>query len=459
MEKPNIIFILTDQQRHDTCGSYGQELNVTPNLDKMAREGVLFTNAFTCQPVCGPARSCIQTGLYATETGCYTNGIALPLDAKTIAHYLSENGYEVGYVGKWHLASTIFRSKDITRKKAKFMIKPIPPERRGGYKDYWLAADLLEYTSHPFEGHLFDKDMNKVEFNGYRTDCLTDFVLNYLNSRKGDKPLFLFISYLNPHQQNDMNMFVGPKESKEKFKNYKIPGDLEDLEGDWQENYPEYLGCCHSIDKNLKKIQDELENMKLMDNTIIFYTSDHGCHFKTRNSENARDYEEEEYKRSCHDSSTHIPLVIKGPGFLGGKRITEFISLIDISSTLLRCAGIEPPKHMRGGPLQDLINGTAKNWPKEVFIQISESQIGRAIRTKKWKYSVKAPNKSGWLYSQSDVYMEDFLYDLENDIYERNNLVGVPDYIQVRAELAEILKRRMAEAGENIPEIIPKGSE
>lgn len=120
---------------------------------------------------------------------------------------------------------------------------------------------------------------------------------------------------------------------------------------------------------------------------------------------------------------------------------------------------MEPPKHMKGRQLQKLVNGTAESWPKQVFIQISESQVGRAIRTKKWKYSVKAPNKSGWLFAKSDTYMEDFLYDLENDIHERNNLVSDPQYAELRAGLAEVLKKKMIEAGENIPKIIPKASE
>ena len=448
MKKPNIIFILSDQQRHDTCGCYGQELNVTPNLDKMAEEGVLFTNAFTCQPVCGPARSCIQTGKYATETMCYRNGIALPISNKNIANYFSNNGYEVGYIGKWHLASTVMRSKEDIGKKCNYTMNPIPPERRGGYKDYWLAADLLEYTSHPYEGHLFDGDMEKVEFHGYRVDCMTDYVLDFLRSRSGDKPLFLFISYLEPHQQNDQQRFVGPKGSSETFRDFEVPGDLKGTEGNWKESFPDYLGCCHSIDKNLKRIQDELINLGLIEDTILFYTSDHGCHFRTRNAE---------YKRSCHDSSIHIPLIVKGPGFSGGK-INELVSLIDIPPTLLNCAGITPPKHMRGRTLQNLVNGTAKNWPEETFIQISETQVSRAIRTKKWKYSVRAPNKDGWLYAKSDTYMEDFLYDLENDEYETKNLVSHPDYIHVRAELAEILKRRMAETGEKTPQIIPNNS-
>ncbi|TFF89546.1 MAG: arylsulfatase [Promethearchaeota archaeon] len=449
MEKPNIIFIFTDQQRYDTCGCYGQELNVTPNLDKMAEQGVLFKNAFTCQPVCGPARSCLQTGRYATETMCYRNGIALPLDSKTIAYYFSEAGYEVGYIGKWHLASTVMRSKENVGKKCNYTISPIPAERRGGYKDYWLAADLLEFTSHPYEGHLFDKEMKKVDFKGYRTDCLTDFVLKYLNNCNSSKPLFLFLSYLHPHQQNDQERIVGPQGSGERFKNYKVPGDLEGTDGDWKDFFPDYLGCCNSIDYNLKRIQDTLGSLNMLDNTILFYASDHGCHFRTRNTE---------YKRSCHEASIHIPLVIKGPGFEEGQQIDELVSLIDLPPTLLRCAGINIPSHMRGRPLQELIFGDTRNWPKEVFLQISESQVGRAIRTEKWKYSIRAPSKSGWLYAQSDLYMEDYLYDLEHDLHEKNNLASDPAYAQIRAELADILKKKMAEAGENIPRIIPKSS-
>lgn len=446
MVKPNIIFILTDQQRYDTCGCYGQELNITPNLDKIAKEGVLFTNTFTCQPVCGPARSCIQTGKYATETMCYRNGIALPISDQNIANHFFKNGYQVGYIGKWHLASNIMRSKENIGKKFDFMTKPIPPELRGGYNDYWLASDLLEFTSNPYEGFLFDQDMNKVEFKGYRVDCLTDFVLNYLDSRNKDKPFFLFISYLEPHQQNDLNRFVGPKNTIEKFKKFKVPGDLEGTEGDWRENYPDYLACCHSIDINLGRIENKLRELNLINNTVILFTSDHGCHFKTRNAE---------YKRSCHESSIHIPLIIKGPGFSGGKKETELISLIDIPPTLLKCADIDIPKYMRGSPIQDLINGAAKKEQQEVFIQISESQVGRAIRTKKWKYSVRTPKKDGILYAKSDLYMEDLLYDLENDPFEKNNLINDPNYAKIRYELAEKLKNKMIEAGENIPTIIP----
>ena len=435
--KPNILFVFSDQQRWDTVGCYGQSLDVTPHLDQIAEKGVRFEYAFTCQPVCGPARACVQTGKYATETGCYRNDIALPLTEKTLAHYFSEAGYDVGYVGKWHLAST--GSKD------DYKIKPIPPERRGGYKDYWVASDLLEFTSHGYDGYMFDRDMKKVDFSGYRADCVTYYALDYLRDRDRENPFFLFISYLEPHHQNDRNRYEGPRGSKERFKDFAVPEDLVGTEGDWRESYPDYLGCCASLDHNVGRLLTELERQGIAENTVIFYTSDHGSHFRTRN---------DEYKRSCHDNSIRIPMIIYGPGFKGGRVISELTSLIDLPPTLLACGGIEPPENMQGRPLQQLIAGRA-DWPQTIFVQISESQVGRAIRTKQWKYGVVAPNKDGIADSSSDTYIERYLYDLCRDPAEKNNLIGKAKYREIAEQLAKTLSQKMSEAGEKEPEILP----
>jgi uncharacterized sulfatase len=442
MSKPNILFLFSDQQRWDTCGCYGQEMDITPNLDRLAAEGVRFEHAFTCQPVCGPARACLQTGKYATEMGCFRNGIALPLDETTVAHRLAGAGYEVGYIGKWHLAST----SGLGEANVDYRTKPVPPERRGGYADYWLASDVLEFTSHSYDGHMFNADMEKVTFppDRYRVDAQTDWVLKYLRTRTGEKPFFMFVSYIEPHHQNDHNCYEGPHGSKERFADYKVPGDLVDTEGDWRENYPDYLGCINSIDENLGRIRDELQKLGLAENTLILYTSDHGSHFRTRNSE---------YKRSCHEASIRIPMIACGPGFRGGKVIPELVSLIDLPPTVVTAGGIEPPTSMRGRPLQALVEGTATNWRQEVFVQISESQVGRAIRTERWKYGVTAPDKHGGRDPASDHYVEQYLYDLDADPFERNNLVADPAHAGLRAELAETLKRRMAEAGESVPTI------
>ena len=133
--RENIIFFFADQQRYDTFTP-----EIMPNLTKCAEDGAVFENTFTCQPVCGPARACLQTGVYATENGSYINAIPLNRDYKTLAEYLKESGYDTAYIGKWHLASGMGPTAPHYEKSA------VPKELRGGY-DYWMASDVLEFTS------------------------------------------------------------------------------------------------------------------------------------------------------------------------------------------------------------------------------------------------------------------------------------------------------------------------
>ncbi len=365
-------------------------------------------------------------------------------EEKTIAHTLSEADYDVGYLGKWHLAST----SRVPGHNVNYRDLPIPVERRGGYKDYWLASDVLEFTSHSYDGHLFDAQGKKREFTEgrYRVDAQTDWAIEYLKERDHNKPFFLFLSYIEPHHQNDHNCFEGPKGSKDKFATYSVPGDLAGTEGDWRKEMPDYLGCCWSLDQNVGRLMATLEEMGMTENTLVVYTCDHACHFRTRNSE---------YKRSCHDNAIRTPLIASGPGFTGGRVVKELVSLIDLPPTILAAGGVETPDHMAGRAIQPLAAGNARDWPEEVFVQISESQVGRAIRTKKWKYAVRAKGKKGGSVSGSDSYTEDFLYDLQNDPHERNNLVADSQFKAVRARLAEVLKQRMVDAGETEPEIHP----
>ncbi len=445
-KKANILFIFSDQQRWDTVSCYQDPIfeGLTPNLDRLAARGVRFEHSFTSQPLCGPARAVLQTGKWATQVGCFRNGIALPQTEKTIANYLSAAGYEVGYLGKWHLAST----HGMPTGNANYSRSPVPMERRGGYRDFWLASDVLEFTSHSYDGHMFDAQGRRREFpkGRYRVDAQTDWAIEYLKGRTSDKPFFLFVSYVEPHHQNDHNCFEGPKGSKDRFANYRVPGDLQGTKGDWRKEMPDYLGCCWSLDQNVGRLMDTLEQLGIADDTLVFYTSDHGCHFRTRNGE---------YKRACQDNAIRTPLIISGPGFTGGKVVEELVSLIDLPPTILTAGGVDVPDHMGGRALQPLVAGRARDWPREVFVQISESQVGRAIRTRKWKYSVRARGKSGVKVANSDVYTEDFLYDLDNDPSERHNLVADPRFRTVRAELAATLKRRMVEAGEVEPQILP----
>jgi len=436
---PNLLVLLSDQQRWDTLNCYGQPVETSPNLDRLAKAGVRFEHAFSCQPVCGPVRACLQTGKYATEVGCHVNNRRLPASETTLAHRLAAAGYETAYIGKWHLASCGPRGGPDD-----FQQRAVPPDRRGGY-DYWLAADVLEHTSHGYDGHMFDAQGRQRDFppGQFRVDVETDWVLEYLRSRTSDKPFFLFVSYLEPHQQNDHGHVEGPTDSKERFADFMPPSDLIDTDGEWRQEYPDYLGCVHSLDRNVGRIFDELTRLGLASETLLLYTSDHGCHFRTRTRT---------HKHSCHESSIRVPLIAHGPGFEGGKVVSQLVSLIDLPPTLLAAAGIETPAEMRGRPVQQLLVGPREDWPGEVFVQVSGSQCGRALRTSRWKYSARAPDKSGG-DPCSEVYVDDLLYDLQADPHERNNLVGQPGYEKIARSLRDRLRKRIVQAGEREPVI------
>lgn len=462
MPRKNIIVYLSDQQRADTLGCYGQKLDVTPVLDRLALDGVLFENAFTCQPVCGPARACLQTGRYTNRHGAHINDQGLRLDERTVAKIMSGAGYETAYVGKWHLAN------DIGNNNTQYATSAIPLERMGGYKDFIMVSEILELTSHGYDGYVFDKNGSKVEFIGYRTDCITDYAVHYLQNRKTDAPFLLFVSHIEPHQQNDHGRFEGPDGSKERFKNYEVPEDLlnGEYEGDWQENYPDYLGQCRKLDDNLGKIIATLKEQDIYDDTVIIFSSDHGCHFKTQDGE---------YKRNCFDSCLRVPLIISGGPFRGGIKVDKLVSNIQLPATILSLAGVQTPEDMIYEPLQESLEEDCR-YGDVVFYQISETQLARGIRTKRWKYCADAPHVQPYMCMDeifstaqyydllrkcmpgSDSYIEKYLFDLEEDPYEKNNLVADDSLSGVRAELAGILCDCMRRAGEAVPDIYPYGT-
>jgi arylsulfatase A-like enzyme len=204
------------------------------------------------------------------------------------------------------------------------------------------------------------------------------------------------------------------------------------------------------LDEALGRLLDALKSLDLLENTVVLFTSDHGNHFKTRNAE---------YKRSCHESSIRVPTAICGPGFDGGGRIPQLVSLLDLPPTLLDAAGLPIPEQMQGRSVLPLLRGEREGWPEEVFIQISESQIGRALRTPRWKYSVVAPGQNGNSAPGADRYVEEYLYDLHADPHELQNLVHVAAYAAVKTSLRARLIERMVAAGESAPVVEPAQEE
>jgi arylsulfatase A-like enzyme len=434
-EQPNIIVFFTDQQRHDTTGAAGSTLDLTPNFDRMASEGTHVANSFTCQPVCGPARSCLQTGLYATQTGVWHNGIALKDGQRTLAHHFNDAGYDTGYIGKWHLMPQKYHGH-------------VPREGQGGYNT-WLGANLLEFVSDAYDLHFWNQDGNEHKLPGYRVDGQTDAAIRYISDER-NKPYFLFLSYIEPHHQNSSDNYPAPVGYEQRYAGAQLPPDLAKLGGSAPQHWPGYCGMIKRLDEALGRLFDALRSLDQLDNTIVLFTSDHGNHFKTRNNE---------YKRSCHEASIHVPTAVCGPGFNGGGRIQKLVSLVDLPPTLLDAAGIKVPAEMVGRSILPLLRGgEGADWPEAVFVQISESHTGRCVRTERWKYSVRCPEKSehGKPVSKpdADVYEDDFLYDLRADPWEQTNLISTPNFRDVVADMRKRLVAHMTAIGEKTPRIV-----
>ena len=450
-KRPNILLVISDQYRWDFVCGYGRNpMDFTPNLDAMLRRGTAFENAFTNQPLCSPARSCLFTGQYATQTGVWKLGFGLRPGATTLATVLRAAGYSTNYIGKWHLAPNSHNDPASHGY--------VPPQYRGGFDDLWQASNELELTSHAYQGTMWDGAGNPMTFDGiYRVDYLTDLAVKFLR-QKQEKPFLLVLSQLEPHQQNDLNGFAPPKGYDEKFRNPYVPPDLRPFPGDWPFQLANYYGDCKSIDESMGKIFQTLREQNLEDNTIVIFVSDHGCHFRTRNTE---------YKRSPQDSSTHVPLIIQGPGFNHSRKISEMVGLVDLAPTLLAALGLPVPATMQGKNFLPLLTDAAARaaWQNEIFIQVSESETARALRTPEWTYVALAPDANQGADAGSANYQDYQLYNNAADPAQIINLAGRSDppglvhYFGNRSirkitdELRERLLARMEAAGEARPQI------
>jgi arylsulfatase A-like enzyme len=454
-QRPNVLIIHADQMRWDAVGAYGlNPMGLTPNLDAMAKRGVLFAQAISNQPVCAPSRACLWTGQYSCQHGVWRNGIGLAHDATTIATALRQQGYTANYIGKWHLA------KDTKG--------PVPAEDRGGFLDLWQASNVLEFTSHPYEGDLYDGDGKPIHFaDTYRVDFMTQLAVDFLTHR-GKEPFLLAVSYIEPHYQNDMISAIAPKGYAARYANPFVPHDLRFFPGDWPNQLPEYYGCIARIDEAVGSILATLKKLGLEENTIVVFTSDHGCHFRTRNTE---------YKRSAHESSVHVPLIIQGPKFNRSRVVQELVGMVDITPTILDAVGVPIPSSIQGRSALSLVEGNAEGWRNEVFIQTAEWMVGRALRTEQWTYVVGAAKQHGQKpsdpaerYTQhapqnltggstpapfSDHYAEYQLYDLYSDPHQLLNLAGRDGTLEIAESLRQRLVSRMEESGDKVAEISP----
>lgn len=438
-QKPNIVIIIADQVRSDAVGAYGANpMNLTPNIDSMAARGTLYQHMFTNQPLCSPSRACLFTGQYPAKSGVWKNtgkDVGLATDATTLATECKKAGYSTNYVGKWHLA--------------KGAPGPVPPAERAGFTDLWEAANALELTSHAYEGQLYDSDGKPIPFEGeYRVDFLTGLATHFLQNVNKASPFLLVVSYLEPHQQNDLGRMVAPKGYAERYRNPFVPEDLKHFPGNWQQQLPDYYGALKRVDECVGKLQDAISQAGLQQNTIVVFISDHGCHFMTRNTE---------YKRSGHDASLRIPLVIEGPGFEGGRLVRQLVSMVDVTPTLLDAAHIPVPASMQGKSTLPLLAGKNVPWRDEIFVQLSEFWVARALRNREWTYVLAASRADEKFTPEANAatYSAFQLYDNLADPHQLVNLAGHKEAMAIETELRERLRRRMEEAEDKSATLLP----
>ncbi len=469
--KPNILMICADQFRADFVGANHENPSArTPHIDALANRGVSYRQCVTNQPLCSPSRASFTTGAYATQTGVWKLGLELDHSLPTIATELRKNGYSTNFMGKWHISST-----ELEDGSKQLGWIPSGPSR-AGFDDLWEGANVLELISHPYEGNYWDNSGKNIGFKDqYRVDFIADRAVKFIE-QPHDKPWLLFVSQLEPHQQNDVDAFVPPLRYADEFswQVYRsqlpaeqqkdlealsqpqrsgaldpyVPNDLRNLPGNWRSHISGYYGCVQAIDDCIGSLMAALQRTGQLDNTIAVFFSDHGCTFRTRLGE---------YKRSPHDSSLRVPLVIAGPGFDRSAVVDEIVSLIDLAPTLLDGAGLTPPKSMCGQPLKPLALDAAarKAWDSTAYFQISQSICGRGIRTRDWCYCAFDPAIPHGDAKWSTHYQDFALYSISGDPAQMVNLIGRPEYKDVADALRSELQHRIIAAGEPEAEITP----
>lgn len=462
-KKWNIISIVTDDQGVWTVGAYGNKEAVTPNMDRLAHEGVRFTRAFACTGVCAPSRAAFLTGLYPIQTGF--NDIpyyrdpndGLPLGVPSWPRLLQQNGYVTGLIGKWHLGGN----------------SNFYPTKYG--LDYFFG--FLRGTNRPLDPVL-TRDSVTSELKGYLPDILVDDAIKYLEKHRFE-PFALMLHFRAPHAPHlpvteaDLAPFkdldptvpiIDPADAR--LDDDQEPADPEAIELHkklLKEKVITYYASVHSVDRNLGRLLDKLDELKLAENTIILFTSDQGFMFGHRGlkgkgmAQPIRNHtlSEDALFINLYDLSLQVPLIVRWPGVVEPGTVNdELVSNIDTYYSIPGMLGIPLPQDApkEGLDFSPMLRGETVAWRDALFAEYTPDQLSvmdfiRMVRTKKWKLIRTYLNAGG-----------NKLFDLENDPEEKHNLYylgrhvlkpdegGVPrPTVNPHAEILENLQRRLTE--------------
>ena len=430
----DILLIFSDQQHKYALGKVDPQY-LTPNLDRLAEEGVLFTSAYSNNPVCGPFRGCLMTGQYTTHCKVYKNNEPLPEGVPTIASTLRRMGWQTAFTGKWHLGGK--------------GNNPIPEALRGGFERFsgYQCYNGFE-PSPPFSNEVvfYDEENRAHPYQIHRTEATTQNAQVQLRSMCRDhRPFFCMVGYQAPHY---------PEQPSPKFAElyrdveFSKPPDYQDTEpytptfnppspkdrsqdpdyrsygGNMAEYRKLYAAMVSQVDDGVGRIIDELKQQSRYENTMIIYMSDHGDMQGSHGLTN---------KCVPYEKSAGIPLIIRMPKGLKGQRCSALVSGVDVSASILDAAGVELPKGCDGISLLPLVTGEG---PLLRDFVITESTQG----AKKWRMIRQGPYK---LVTSFEGYVPELLFDMEKDPYEMENILNQAEHGLVQGLLHTLKQQTM----------------
>jgi len=466
--RPNILFIMSDDHAYQAMSCYGSNRNQTPNIDRLANEGMRFDRCFVTNSICGPARAVILTGKYSHLNGFRRNGNQFNPDQQTVAKLLQRAGYQTAVIGKWHLGTT-----------------------PTGF-DYWHVLQGQGPYYNPWM-HTTD---GEVHHTGYTTDIITDQTLKWLQEKRDDsKPFFLMYQHKAPHrnwQPNPKHMrkyddveipepetfwddyegrtapareqemtvathlspsdlkFLIPghltkeqeqafikayREKNDAFREAKLTGK-ERTRWQYQRYVKDYLRCIDSVDENVGRVLDYLDASGLSKNTIVIYTSDQGWYLGEHGW-----YD----KRWMYEESFRTPLLVRWPGHIEPGSVTNAMALnLDFAETFLEIAGEKVPSDMQGTSLIPILKGKQpEDWRKSVYYRYYEYpsvhmvRQHHGVRTERYKL-IRFKTRDNQVQDGPEAWE---LFDLEKDPHELRSVYGDPDYDTIAADLKQELAR------------------
>ena len=473
--RPNIVVIMTDQQRIDTISAYGMNPIVrTPHIDGIADRGVRFDGAFTPTAICSPARASFYTGLYPHKHGVTGNGLSIRDGVKGINHYLDEAGYRCGYAGKWHAdeergpSELGFVGKDFIgyafpgSKVLPGLQFGLPPKNTPNYYEEYLKEN--GYTPKVTDRYVGtnpgcqSQEMFALH-DGPVESCIEYFVAEEANTvirelSDGEDPFFLWANFWGPHTpclipEPYFSMY-NPKDIPEHpsycetFENKpRVQSIIERMWGlgdlgweGFQEITARYYGHCTLIDDQVGRILQTLEETGQADNTIIIYTADHGDCLGAHKL-----IEKGEF---MYDEIYRIPLVVSHPECKRpGSANDDLVYLQEITCSIIEAAGLDVPDHLDGQSFEPAMKGdTTTNGREDVYCIFNNhftTPNQRMVRTRTHQFT----------FNPGDIGE---LYDLGRDPYQLKNRFGDPAYADIQADLMRRMGEHMEELGDPVRE-------